>query len=72
MVGNGTPEEETEESLRDQYMKKFEQSQSMVSGLLESIDQKHKENCELAIELEKIYEEINQAKESAAQMSKAE
>ena len=34
----------------------------MVSNLLQSIDDKHQENCQLAIELEKIYKEINKAK----------
>ena len=36
----------------------------MVSSLLDSIDEKHKENIQLAIELEKIYREINAAKEA--------
>ena len=56
--------EEDEETLRDQYTEKFEQSQEMVSSLLDSIDDKHTENLQLAIELEKIYREINVAKEA--------
>jgi hypothetical protein len=58
--------EEDEETLRDQYTEKFEQSQEMVSTLLDSIDDKHQENLQLAIELEKIYREINVAKEAKA------
>lgn len=58
--------EENEENLRDQYTEKFEQSQEMVSSLLDSIDDKHQENIQLALELEKIYREINAAKEAKA------
>ena len=56
--------EENEENLRDMYTEKFEQSQEMVSSLLDSIDNKHQENIQLALELEKIYREINAAKEA--------
>ena len=38
----------------------------MVSTLLDSIDDKHQENIQLALELEKIYREINAAKEAKA------
>lgn len=44
----------------------------MVTSLLDSIDEKHKENIQLALELEKIYKEINAAKEKKGEVDKAE